>query len=322
MLSIDPSHALAGELSAQLNSHFRGRAEAARAEMNRSRQAAQAAGAASLREFQNAARIAWESDRDFTQGEFAMAAQKLMRARDGFAQSARSAREQVATATQAASAARAEAEKLSREWASLLQQNRDANVRRQPAFRTASSQASAAERRAAGEDFSGAIRAYRQAIDGLLGAKEQALREQAEQAQQAERARAAAAQPPPPATAPPATVAPVPQADQDEEAIRRVIADYVRAIENEDIELFAAVKPNLSGDERDRLEASFRAVDSQRVDIDVASIEIEGARATVLLNRRDTIVGNGDQQTNQSQQIMVFSNGSNGWVIEQISQAR
>jgi serine/threonine protein kinase len=333
VLSIDSSHPLAGELSAQLNSHFRSRAEAARAEVSRARQEAEAAGAASLREFQNADRIAAESERDFNQGQFAMAAQKLMQARDGFAQAGRSARERAAAESQVTSAARTETEALSREWASLLQENGDASTRRQPAFRTASSQASEAERLAAGQDYSAASRAYRQAIAGILEAKEQALRDQARGAQQAqqvqearqtERARAAAA-PPPAATTPPATATPAPaapQVNQDEEAIRRVIAEYARAIESKDIELFATVKPNLSRDERGRLEASFRAVDSTGIDIDITSIEIQGPGATVRLNRRDTISAGGDQQTHQSEQIMVLAKGPNGWVIEQISQAR
>jgi len=315
VLSIDSSHPLAGELSAQLNSHFRSRAEAARAEVSRARQAAEAAGAATLREFQSADRIAAESERDFNQGQFAMAAQKLMQARDGFTQAGRSARERAAAESQATSAARTETEALSREWATLLQENGDASIRRQAAFRTASSRASEAERLAAGQDYSAASQAYRQAIDGILDAKEQALREQA--AQQTQQARAP--------TTPPATVTPAPaapQVNQDEKAIRQVIADYARAIENKDIELFATVKPNLSRDERGRLEASFRAVDSTGIDIDITSIEIQGPSATVQLNRRDTISAGGDQQTYESQQVMVFAKGPNGWVIEQISQAR
>ncbi|MGH9463890.1 MAG: hypothetical protein ACRD1X_22030, partial [Vicinamibacteria bacterium] len=332
VLSIDSSHPLASELSAELNSHFRSRAEAARAEASRARQAAQAAGAASLREFQSADRIAAESERDFNQGQFAMAAQKLMQARDGFTQAGRSARERAADESQAASAARAETERLSREWATLLQENGEASIRRQAAFRTASSRASEAERLAVGQDYSAASQAYRQAIDGILEAKGQALREQtqlaqqtqqAQQAQQAERARAATE--PPAATTPPTTVTPrpaAPQVNQDEEAIRQVIADYVRAIENKDIELFATVKPNLSRDERGRLEASFRAVDSTGIDINITSIEIQGPSATVQLNRRDTISAGGDQQTYDSQQIIVLAKGPSGWRIEQISQAR
>jgi len=331
VLSIDPSHPLAGELSAELNAHFRTRAEAARTEMTRSRQAAENAGAASLSEFQNAERIAQESQRDFNQGQFATAAQKLMRARDGFAQAARGAREQAAAQSQAATEARAEAEASSREWAALLQQNRDTSVPRQPAFQTASGLASRAEELSAGGDFAGAGRAYRQAIASLLEAKEQALREeqeqQARQAREVEQqsSRDAAEVSPPAAAPPPSTAAPVPDtppAAQDETVIRQVIADYVRAIESKDIELFASVKPNLSDEERARLETSFRTVDSATIDIDIASIEIQGARATAVLNRRDTIVVGGDQQTYQSQQVMNFTKVPAGWVIEQIGQAR
>jgi ketosteroid isomerase-like protein len=157
-------------------------------------------------------------------------------------------------------------------------------------------------------------------MNNLLEAKEQALREKAAEDARAQAARetrpAPAAEPPPP----PAT-RPAPTTVTDDEAIRQVIANYAQAIENEDLALFASVKPNLSGEERKRLEASFKAVESHQVDITISGIEIQGSQASARLSRRDTIAFNGQKQTNQSRQIMVLSKGPNGWVIEQIAQA-
>jgi len=51
--------------------------------------------------------------------------------------------------------------------------------------------------------------------------------------------------------------------EDDEAAIRRVVATYQRAIENKDLALFRSVKPNLSREEERRIEEGFRAVTSQ-----------------------------------------------------------
>jgi hypothetical protein len=81
------------------------------------------------------------------------------------------------------------------------------------------------------------------------------------------------------------------------------------------------VKPNLSADERRRLEASFQSVKSHQVDITISTMEVQGSQASVRIARKDTIAFNGKTQTNQSRQILILSKGPNGWVIEQIAQA-
>ena len=80
--------------------------------------------------------------------------------------------------------------------------------------------------------------------------------------------RRAAAPPPAPAAAP----APAPVED-DDAAIRRVVATYARAIETKDLALYRTVKPNLSPAEQRTIEDGFRAVTSQRVTITIQSIE-------------------------------------------------
>ena len=77
----------------------------------------------------------------------------------------------------------------------------------------------------------------------------------------------------------------------DEAAIQKLIADYGRAIENKDLVLFKAVKPNMTTDEERRTRAAFQAVKSQTVRITVVSLEVTGEAAVVKVARRDTING-------------------------------
>jgi hypothetical protein len=140
---------------------------------------------------------------------------------------------------------------------------------------------------------------------------------------------ASAAGPPPAAATPPATQPPVsapvvtttpagPTAEQDDAAIRRVTATYARAIETKDLNLFRSIKPNLSREEERRLEQGFRAVTSQRVSLSVVSIDRQANQATVVVQRRDTIVAGGREQMAESQQTLRLSRAGSGWVITEI----
>jgi hypothetical protein len=131
----------------------------------------------------------------------------------------------------------------------------------------------------------------------------------------------------PPVTAPPVTAAAPAQAEAppvtaaaaaaEEPAIRRVLADYARAIEGKDLALFRAVKPNLSGEEEKRLADAFKAVKSQKVGITVDAIQVEGGSATVRVSRQDTINGNPMRAVKQTFRL-VQSGG--GWTIQNIGQ--
>jgi len=109
-----------------------------------------------------------------------------------------------------------------------------------------------------------------------------------------------------------------PAADDDDAAIRRVVAAYARAIETKDLEAFRSVKPDLSGAEQRRLEDSFKAIASQRVDITVLSIEHRASSALVKVRRRDTLTAGGRAQTSDSQQTMTLIRSGAGWVISEI----
>ena len=116
------------------------------------------------------------------------------------------------------------------------------------------------------------------------------------------------------ATPPPATST----AEEDDAAIRRVLATYARAIENKDVALFRSIRPNLSREEERRLETGFRAVTSQRVDLTILSIQRRSDDATVVVRRRDTIQAGGRQQTSESQQTMRLARSGRDWTIVDI----
>jgi serine/threonine protein kinase len=118
-------------------------------------------------------------------------------------------------------------------------------------------------------------------------------------------------------SAPAPTPAPAPVED-DDAAIRRIVATYARAIETKDIDLFRSVKPNLSSVEQRRVEESFRSVASQRVAITILSVDRRGQEAAVRLRRRDTIQAGGREQTSESQQTMTLIRTAAGWTIREI----
>jgi hypothetical protein len=101
----------------------------------------------------------------------------------------------------------------------------------------------------------------------------------------------------------------------DETAIRKVIADYAKAIENKNVELFKTVKPNLSVDEEKRARAAFASIQSQVVKITFLSIDLKETQAVVKVTRRDTINGS---IPGAFPQTFTMSKGRTGWVIEDI----
>jgi serine/threonine protein kinase len=118
------------------------------------------------------------------------------------------------------------------------------------------------------------------------------------------------------AAAPPA--APAPPVEDEDAAIRRVVATYARAIETKDLGLYRSVKPNLSAAEQRTIEDGFKAVASQRVTITIQSIERHPQDALVRLRRQDVIQVSGRQQTTDSQQTMRLARTPAGWVIREI----
>jgi serine/threonine protein kinase/tetratricopeptide (TPR) repeat protein len=119
-----------------------------------------------------------------------------------------------------------------------------------------------------------------------------------------------------PATMPPATLPPATQPASEEPAVRRVIAEYGRALQSKDLALFRAIKPNLSGAEEDKLRASFANIKDWRVNISVSSVLIDGSQATVHASRNDTVNG----KPVSLHQTFTLTKGANGWTIREIGQ--
>ena len=115
-----------------------------------------------------------------------------------------------------------------------------------------------------------------------------------------------------PAAAP---VASAPAPVNDDAAVRKVVADYARAITDKDVDLFRSVMANFSSDDERRLRAAFQSNQKQRLEITIESVEVRAAEANVKLTRRDSI----DDHTITSQQTMGLAKGSSGWVIKRIS---
>ena len=116
-----------------------------------------------------------------------------------------------------------------------------------------------------------------------------------------------------PPTAPP-TSAPTSAPIDEEPAIRRVVADYVRALVTEDIALYRSVKPNMSGDEQKALEETFRSIKSHEITISGQTVQVEGREATVRLSRQDKI----DGKAFTTQQTLLLTKTAAGWTIRQL----
>jgi len=209
-----------------------------------------------------------------------------------------------------------------------------------PAAPDAFAQADRAGRDAAAllqkDQFAVATQKFLESRDGYERARRTAEAAQRAAAAAAARAAAAAAVPstvvarnvpPPPVTLPPANqpaatvpaptlpAAPTPVAAGPEPAIRKVIADYGRAIEGKDIALFKAVKPNLTPDEEKRLQESFKAIKSQQVGITIEAVQVDGAQATVKVSRQDVINGN---KVKAVQQVFRLAQSGGAWSIQAI----
>ena len=101
----------------------------------------------------------------------------------------------------------------------------------------------------------------------------------------------------------------------DETAIRKVIADYAKAIENKDLDLFKTVKPNLTLEEEKRARTAFASIQSQVVKITFLSVELKEHQAVVKVTRRDTINGS---IVSSFPQTFSLAKETAGWTIQDI----
>jgi hypothetical protein len=120
--------------------------------------------------------------------------------------------------------------------------------------------------------------------------------------------------PSPSASLPPAPGSP---ADGSDAAVRRVIAEYGRAIGSQDLALFRSLKPDLSADEEKRLREAFKMIKSQVVGISVESVAIDGDRATVRVTRQDVVNG---RPMKPAPQTFRLARSGGSWLIQSIGQ--
>jgi len=107
-------------------------------------------------------------------------------------------------------------------------------------------------------------------------------------------------------------------AAEDDAAIRRVVAAYARTINSKDLDALRSLRPSLSGEEQRRLEESFKAMSSQRVEITVVSIEHRASNTLVTVRRRDTVTAGGRAQALDHQQTMTLIRSGAGWIISEV----
>lgn len=101
----------------------------------------------------------------------------------------------------------------------------------------------------------------------------------------------------------------------EDAAVRKVIADYGRAIETKDLELFKIVKPNLTQEEQRRARSAFDTVKSHVVKITVMSVDVQGSDAVVRVSRRDTINGS---LVSSFPQTFRLARKAGAWAIQEI----
>jgi hypothetical protein len=98
-------------------------------------------------------------------------------------------------------------------------------------------------------------------------------------------------------------------------SIRKVLEVYVRAVEAKDMQMFRAVKPNLSEEEEKRARTAFKSIQSQVVKMNVLSLDVKEGKATVKVSRRDTINGS---IVSSFPQTFSLAKETAGWTIQDI----
>ena len=100
-----------------------------------------------------------------------------------------------------------------------------------------------------------------------------------------------------------------------EDALKRLLASYERAIETKDLDLFRSVKPNLNAEEERRLRKAFESTRNHEVTITVEALECQAARCVARLTRRDTLDGS---IVSSFPQTLRLAESAEGLVIDQI----
>jgi hypothetical protein len=120
----------------------------------------------------------------------------------------------------------------------------------------------------------------------------------------------------PPADPPKVPVVPTPSNPRTE--VRATLDNYVRAVETRDIALLRQVRPGLTDEEINRTRASNEIKRSQKVDLKVDEITINGDEAQAVGRREDVIILRDGQRLRQDLKFTyTLKRGSRGWVIQE-----
>jgi len=278
VMALDPRHPVVDELSGELNRSFSRQAEDSRRQTEAARTAAEQARASSQAGFAEGRQLFAAAETSFKREEFIPAAQKYQQARIAFERARQESDEARAAAARPLPSARPPA----------------------------------------------AVEASSQAVAGVpAGASPFAPTAAPVGSPIPSPTIAAALTPPPTAAAvasPYATFSPPAAAASDDAskaAVRRVIEDYGRAFESQDIALFHSLIPNLSRDDEKKLRESFKGIKSQVVGITFESIDVEGDRATVRASRQDMING---RPTRVYPQTFRLARSGGTWQIQSMGQ--
>jgi len=100
--------------------------------------------------------------------------------------------------------------------------------------------------------------------------------------------------------------------------VRAALDSYVRAVETKDIGLLRQVRPSLTDEEIARTRASYEIKRSQKVDLRVDEITINGDEAQAVGRREDVITLKDGQRLRQDLKFTyTLKRGSRGWVIQE-----
>ncbi|HEY8231711.1 MAG: hypothetical protein ACHQM7_03020 [Vicinamibacterales bacterium] len=100
-----------------------------------------------------------------------------------------------------------------------------------------------------------------------------------------------------------------------EEAVKRLLQNYQKAIETKDLSLFRSVKPSLSGEEERRLRKAFDSTRTHEVSITLEGLECQEGQCLARLTRRDTLDGS---IVSSFPQTLRIAPGPEGFVIDEI----
>jgi len=111
---------------------------------------------------------------------------------------------------------------------------------------------------------------------------------------------------------------PAPSASNPRAEVRATLDSYVRAVETRDIALMRQVRPGLTDEDISRTRASYEIKKSQKVDLKVDEITINGDEAQAVGRREDVITLKDGQRLRQDLKFTyTLKRGSRGWVIQE-----